>query len=63
MVKLMLVLADDIFMVWSEQIGGPSSSQMHLGIAMISNPESRTPIIECPVLLNLPSIAQSGRLW
>ena len=62
-VKSTLVLADDIFIVWSNQIGSPSSSQMCLDIAMISDPESRTPIIEHPVLPNLPLIAQSRRLW
>jgi len=37
----MLVLADDIFIVWSDRIGKLRSSQIHLGIAMISDPESK----------------------
>ena len=41
----MLVFADDMFIIWSEWIGNPSSSQIHLGIArfLTQNPECLEP--------------------
>ena len=62
-VEFTLVLADDIFLVWFEWISSLSSFQMHLDIAMISDPESRTPMMVHPVLPNLPLMAWSRRLW
>ena len=63
MVESTLVLMDDIFIMWSDWIGSLSSFQMYFGMAMISNLESRTPMMEHPILLNLPSMAWSRRLW
>ena len=62
-VKSMLILVDDIFIVWSKWISSLSSSRMCFDMVMISDPESRTPTMEHPTLSNLPSMAQSGRLW
>ena len=52
-----LVLADDILIVWFEWIGKSSSFHIHLGIAMISDLELRTPWIVCPVSPILALIA------
>ena len=62
-VESTLVLANDIFIVWSKWIGSSSSSQMRFSMVMISDLESKTPMMEHPVLLNLPSMALSRRLW
>ena len=42
-VMSMLVFIDDIFIVWSDEIGNPRSFHMYFGIVIISGPESRTP--------------------
>ena len=63
MVVSTFALANDIFIIWSNHIGSPNSSQICFSITTISNPESSTSLRSHPELPNLASIAWSRRLW
>jgi len=62
-VDSVLVLVLDMVMMWSDLTGSPRSSHTRLGMATISEPESRTPRIDRPVPMTLASRARSGTEW
>ena len=62
-VDLVLVLVLDIIITWLDRTGRPRSSHIRLGMVTISEPESRTPRIDQPVLTIFASRDQSSTEW
>ena len=62
MVDLVLVLAFDMVMTWSDRTGSPRPSHIRLGMATISEPESRTALIVLPVPTTFASMERKGTL-
>lgn len=60
---LVLVLALDMVIMWSDLTSRPRSSHTCLNMTTISEPESSTPRIDQLVLMTLASSAQIGTKW